>query len=127
MFVSGETGEPSAETTGIIEEIVRGQVIEMVLSLEAYFVVEILIRDSYNNAPILRHVAGPAPFLPTISSFSYVTIRRRFPAYEPIYPGKMLGKPLKIMTHLEELARLILPTFSTTRLQVLQVGLGQSR
>ncbi|CAZ80741.1 unnamed protein product [Tuber melanosporum] len=29
MFVSGETGEPSAETTGIIEEIVRGQVIEM--------------------------------------------------------------------------------------------------
>jgi len=30
MFVSGETGEPSSETTGIIEEIVRGQVIEMV-------------------------------------------------------------------------------------------------
>lgn len=30
MFVSGETGEPNAETTGIIEEIVRGQVIEMV-------------------------------------------------------------------------------------------------
>ncbi|KAI5797742.1 transcription initiation factor IID, 18kD subunit-domain-containing protein [Geopyxis carbonaria] len=29
MFVSGETGEPSPETTGIIEEIVRGQVIEM--------------------------------------------------------------------------------------------------
>ncbi|KAH0607524.1 uncharacterized protein H6S33_002558 [Morchella sextelata] len=31
MFVSGETGEPNAETTGIIEEIVRGQVIEMLL------------------------------------------------------------------------------------------------
>ncbi|TGZ83097.1 TFIID-18kDa-domain-containing protein [Ascodesmis nigricans] len=31
MFVSGETGEPSPETTGIIEEIVRGQVIEMLL------------------------------------------------------------------------------------------------
>lgn len=29
MFVSGETGEPSAETTGIVEDIVRGQVIEM--------------------------------------------------------------------------------------------------
>lgn len=31
MFVSGETGEPSLETTGIIEEMVRGQVVEMVL------------------------------------------------------------------------------------------------
>lgn len=30
MYVSGETGEPSAETTGIIEEIVRLQVVEMV-------------------------------------------------------------------------------------------------
>lgn len=30
MFVSGESAEPSAETTGMIEEIVRQQVIEMV-------------------------------------------------------------------------------------------------
>ena len=30
MFVSGEFGEPSVETTGIIEEIVRQQVIEIV-------------------------------------------------------------------------------------------------
>lgn len=30
MFVSGETAEPSAETTYLIEEIVREQVIEMV-------------------------------------------------------------------------------------------------
>lgn len=30
MFVSGETAEPSAETTGIIEDIIRQQVIEMV-------------------------------------------------------------------------------------------------
>jgi hypothetical protein len=30
MFVSGETAEPSAETTSMIEEIVRQQVIEMV-------------------------------------------------------------------------------------------------
>ncbi|KLU82688.1 spt3 [Magnaporthiopsis poae ATCC 64411] len=29
MYVSGETGEPSVETTGIIEEIVRQQVIEI--------------------------------------------------------------------------------------------------
>ena len=30
MFVSGEAGEPSSETTGIIEEIVRQQVVEIV-------------------------------------------------------------------------------------------------
>ena len=30
MYVSGETGEPSPETTGMVEEIVRQQVIEMV-------------------------------------------------------------------------------------------------
>ena len=32
MFVSGETAEPSTETTSLIEEIVREQVIEMVMS-----------------------------------------------------------------------------------------------
>ncbi|KAJ9155006.1 SAGA complex subunit spt3 [Pleurostoma richardsiae] len=32
MYVSGETGEPSVETTGIIEEIVRQQVIEILRS-----------------------------------------------------------------------------------------------
>lgn len=30
MYVSGETTEPSIETTGIIEDIVRQQVIELV-------------------------------------------------------------------------------------------------
>jgi hypothetical protein len=30
MYVSGETAEPSPETTGIIEEIVRNQVVELV-------------------------------------------------------------------------------------------------
>jgi hypothetical protein len=30
MYVSGETGEPSLETTGIIEDIVRQQVVEIV-------------------------------------------------------------------------------------------------
>lgn len=33
MYVSGETGEPSPETTGMVEEIVRQQVIEMVSSI----------------------------------------------------------------------------------------------
>ena len=35
MFVSGETGDPSTETTGMIEEIVRQQVVEIV-SKSAY-------------------------------------------------------------------------------------------
>ena len=30
MFVAGETGEPSVETTSMIEEIVRQQVVEIV-------------------------------------------------------------------------------------------------
>ncbi len=30
MYVSGETGEPSPETTGLIEDIVRQQVVELV-------------------------------------------------------------------------------------------------
>lgn len=33
MYVSGETGEPSPETTGMVEEIVRQQVIEMVCTI----------------------------------------------------------------------------------------------
>ncbi|KAK3991351.1 transcription initiation factor IID, 18kD subunit-domain-containing protein [Cladorrhinum sp. PSN332] len=32
MYVSGETGEPSVETTGIIEDIVRAQVVEILRS-----------------------------------------------------------------------------------------------
>ena len=36
MFVSGETAEASAETTWMIEEIVREQVIEMVCELHVY-------------------------------------------------------------------------------------------
>lgn len=34
MYVSGETAEPSAETTGMVEEIVRQQVIEMVWNFD---------------------------------------------------------------------------------------------
>jgi hypothetical protein len=37
MYVSGETAEPSHETTGMVEEIVRQQVIEMVREHSIYF------------------------------------------------------------------------------------------
>ena len=36
MFVSGETGEPSGETTSMIEEIVRQQVVEIVSMWACY-------------------------------------------------------------------------------------------
>jgi hypothetical protein len=32
MFVSGEVAEPLSETTGLVEDIVRAQVVEMVPS-----------------------------------------------------------------------------------------------
>jgi hypothetical protein len=35
MYVSGETAEPSVETTSIIEDIVRQQVIELVCNLDS--------------------------------------------------------------------------------------------
>lgn len=35
MYVSGETAEPSVETTGIIEDIVRQQVVEIVRWLDS--------------------------------------------------------------------------------------------
>ena len=37
MYVSGETAEASSETTGMIEEIVRQQVIEMVCDISPRF------------------------------------------------------------------------------------------
>jgi len=36
MYVSGETGEPSVETTGIIEDIVRQQVVEIVSTTNTF-------------------------------------------------------------------------------------------
>ena len=46
MYVSGETAEPSTETTGIIEDIVRQQVVEIVSS--TFF-----FADSFCFYPIL--------------------------------------------------------------------------
>lgn len=39
MYVSGETGEPSVETTSIIEDIVRQQVIELVSHLDIHAII----------------------------------------------------------------------------------------
>ena len=47
MYVSGETGEPSVETTSIIEDIVRQQVIELVRALSA--------GNNSTNRPQLRN------------------------------------------------------------------------
>lgn len=49
MYVSGETAEASPETTGMIEEIVRQQVIEMVLSNLPLSYAPLLIQPSFDN------------------------------------------------------------------------------
>jgi hypothetical protein len=64
MFVSGETAEASPETTGMIEEIVRAQVIEMVSLLHSVSVAalplmkepQVLLLWSYLNSLLALHM-----------------------------------------------------------------------
>lgn len=106
MYVSGETAEASAETTGMIEEIVRQQVIEMVsypiflfnapthhswstirprhgLTLHQIHVLERGNTDctSFVNALIKLLAAVPDPFQPMISSSSSVMMLPRSRAF----------------------------------------------
>lgn len=37
MFVAGETGEPSSDTTTLVEQIVHEQVVEMVRGCQIFF------------------------------------------------------------------------------------------
>jgi hypothetical protein len=52
MYVSGETAEASSETTGMIEEIVRQQVIEMVcdICLDMRIVLELHLVAGSNSS-----------------------------------------------------------------------------
>ena len=50
MYVSGETGEPSLETTGIIEDIVRQQVIEIVSLTLKQWLQDLLTSSSSRTA-----------------------------------------------------------------------------
>lgn len=72
MFVSGETAEPSPETTGMIEEIVRQQVVEMVSHMvTAYVKFEMhLMKLNYSSLSVLlwQPVVTPALSLPTSCS-----------------------------------------------------------
>ena len=63
MFVSGETGEPSAETTWLIEEIVREQVVEMLREATALAnrrgsksisIVDLIYQIRHNTAKVSR-------------------------------------------------------------------------
>lgn len=69
MYVSGETAEASAETTGMIEEIVRQQVIEMVrLIFHCLRVFDdqtsihpiVLLDSDFTSANIILKVAAPS-------------------------------------------------------------------
>lgn len=61
MYVSGETAEPSPETTGMVEEIVRQQVIEMVSLAEMYQCVSAYLVDSSACVRSRPHVVGSNP------------------------------------------------------------------
>ena len=63
MFVSGETAEPSAETTWLIEEIVRGQVVEMLREAstsanrrgsKSISIVDLIYQIRHNTAKVSR-------------------------------------------------------------------------
>lgn len=74
MYVSGETGEPSPETTGMVEEIVRQQVIEMVCSTHSSIYRPMLLDQSNLTlsscapAPRTPPVVAPDPSPRTTSS-----------------------------------------------------------
>jgi Transcription initiation factor IID, 18kD subunit len=55
MYVSGETAEASAETTGMIEEIVRQQVIEMVCSASLQCLHEYHVQTQDEDVPSSMH------------------------------------------------------------------------
>lgn len=69
MFVSGETAEPSPETTGMIEEIVRQQVVEMVshkVTCYVRFASDLMkLNHSLLNVLPWQPVVTPALSLPT--------------------------------------------------------------
>jgi hypothetical protein len=101
MYVSGETAEASAETTGMIEEIVRQQVIEMVSIL--YLPSNILLtRPSFVSVLNKLHAVVSNRFPQTTSSSLSVMIKPRFLVSELFSLGKMYGRTLKIpMTKVE--------------------------
>jgi hypothetical protein len=53
MYVSGETAEASSETTGMIEEIVRQQVIEMVCDSNLDFVDQMWTASRFGFQPFV--------------------------------------------------------------------------
>ena len=60
MFVSGEVAEPLSETTGLVEDIVRAQVVEMVTFL---VICVMLTGDRSSNctssSPVIKiHLGG---------------------------------------------------------------------
>jgi hypothetical protein len=63
MYVSGETGEPSTETTGMIEEIVRQQVVEIVSTLFHLFIEHFQAKLTLVTATEL-HRAGSTSWFP---------------------------------------------------------------
>lgn len=100
MYVSGETTEPSIETTGIIEDIVRQQVIELVCQpLYPLHIINLTkISGSYATALSLPLVVVQNRSALTISSFKSATTKPKYLVYAHFSPGKTSAKTSRIPT-----------------------------
>lgn len=88
MFVSGETAEPSAETTWMIEEIVREQVVEMVglCPLEAF-----CLTNTWSSS--LKPL--PSPIVVAPRRFPSLTLSSKFVTTEQKSLDSRLSSPGK--------------------------------
>jgi len=97
MFVSGETAEASIETTYLIEEIVREQVIEMVGSLST-------CPECSTEGSSLRRLPrwptgeGPSQSRSSISYFRSDTTQQKSRGLKHSCLGKMYGRMSRIRT-----------------------------
>jgi hypothetical protein len=94
MFVSGETAEPSPETTWMIEEIVREQVMEMVSQepLSQSCFTPLTCQHSSHERLSSPTAAAPNPSQSVISSSRSATTEPKFRASRPSSPGKTCAK-----------------------------------
>lgn len=110
MFVSGETADPSVETTSMIEEIVHTQVVEMV---STGFIIGSLMRESdlhvcsSNDLPLLQLDVDPDPSLRMIYSFLFVMIGLSFLVSAPFSPGRMYARLQRIQMTKEVMQQIL--------------------
>lgn len=98
MFVSGETGETSNETTWLIEEIVREQVIHMVSVVFPCFSHYLTVFSSSNPVSNLPTAEARNPLTYMISCSKSDTINRNSLVSRPFSAGRMCARTSKTLT-----------------------------